>query len=442
MPTHNPADKVHYIVQGLARPTLVRVTDGEKRWLREGRRSADLVNQVGFFASFQSSWSMGKKEMNEYSFGKMYNNTPTETKAKGAVKCVVPPAPEKELARFLKRPVEFAAVSAFGFPHGEFFDSFEKSGVRSSNKSLNVVPAEGCHSGVRNVIEISVLFFIPVKSNQCFSQPFMFNDISVSLFKETIILSSEIEDLPTSKAIRLGLEIFALGKPRKRRVRSSMVGKYDGGGLLGRLDPYLILIGYDNITVPCEGSGIVQMSFSMLPVIALTGWRCFWWVWKLEVSCCSSALWHDRIVPVTSVSVVSFTLGSSQLSKCHSLECGTCLTAGIFPRLEWRKRARPPKGFQGLGKMGGLPKTTIPTFSLKRENWNFLYINLPNQKEIPLLIQLDIHDFVESFAFSLTLALPLSENGKGRTNKECRCAGMVFAKLGQRKPSDPTGLGM
>jgi len=74
------------------------------------------------------------------------------------------------------------------------------------------------------------------------------------------------------------------------------------------------------------------MSFSTLPVIALTGWRCFWWVWKPEVSCCSSALWHDRIVPVTSVSVVSFTLGSSQLSKCHSLECGTCLTAGIFPR--------------------------------------------------------------------------------------------------------------
>lgn len=55
-------------------------------------------------------------------------------------------------------------------------------------------------------------------------------------------------------------------------------------------------------------------------------------VWKPEVSCCSSALWHDRIVPVTSVSVVSLTLGSSQLSKCHSLECGTCLTAGIFPR--------------------------------------------------------------------------------------------------------------
>lgn len=70
------------------------------------------------------------------------------------------------------------------------------------------------------------------------------------------------------------------------------------------------------------------MSFSTLPVIALTGWRCqFWWV--PEVSCCSSALWHDRIVPVTSVSVVSLTLGSSQLSKCHS---GTCLTAGIFPR--------------------------------------------------------------------------------------------------------------
>ncbi|PHT63277.1 Ribosomal protein S19, mitochondrial [Capsicum annuum] len=55
-------------------------------------------------------------------------------------------------------------------------------------------------------------------------------------------------------------------------------------------------------------------------------------VLKLEVLCCSSALWHDRIVPVTSVSVVSFTLGSSQLSKCHSLECGTCLTAEIFPR--------------------------------------------------------------------------------------------------------------
>lgn len=29
-----------------SRPTLVRVTDGGKRWLREGRRSADLVNHV------------------------------------------------------------------------------------------------------------------------------------------------------------------------------------------------------------------------------------------------------------------------------------------------------------------------------------------------------------------------------------------------------------
>ncbi|KAK8572934.1 hypothetical protein V6N12_028974 [Hibiscus sabdariffa] len=35
----------------------------------------------GFFVS--SSWSTGKKEMNECSFEKMYNNTPTETKAKG-----------------------------------------------------------------------------------------------------------------------------------------------------------------------------------------------------------------------------------------------------------------------------------------------------------------------------------------------------------------------
>lgn len=43
-----------------------------------------LFSGSGFFASFQSSsWSTGKKEMNECSFGKMYNNTPTETKAKG-----------------------------------------------------------------------------------------------------------------------------------------------------------------------------------------------------------------------------------------------------------------------------------------------------------------------------------------------------------------------
>ncbi|KAK7239691.1 hypothetical protein RIF29_43343 [Crotalaria pallida] len=42
-----------------------------------------LLSGSGFFASFQSSWSTGKKEMNECSFGKMYKNTPTETKAKG-----------------------------------------------------------------------------------------------------------------------------------------------------------------------------------------------------------------------------------------------------------------------------------------------------------------------------------------------------------------------
>ncbi|GKV51985.1 hypothetical protein SLA2020_490260 [Shorea laevis] len=42
-----------------------------------------LLSGSGFFASFQSSWSTRKKEMNECSFGKMYNNTPTETKAKG-----------------------------------------------------------------------------------------------------------------------------------------------------------------------------------------------------------------------------------------------------------------------------------------------------------------------------------------------------------------------
>ena len=35
----------------------------------------------------------------------------------------------------------------------------------------------------------------------------------------------------------------------------------------------------------------------------------------------------------------------------------------------------------------------------------------------------------------------LSENGKGR-HKQCRCAGMRFAKLGQRKTSGPTRLGM
>jgi hypothetical protein len=47
-----------------------------------------------------------------------------------------------------------------------------------------------------------------------------------------------------------------------------------------------------------------------------------------------------------------------------------------------------------------------------------------------------------AIGFVSTTAFPaverLSENGKGRTNKECRCAGMRFAKLGQRKPSDPT----
>ncbi|RDY14266.1 hypothetical protein CR513_00680, partial [Mucuna pruriens] len=45
-------------------------------------RPALLLSGSGFFASFQSSWSTGKKEMNECSFGKMYKNTPTETKAK------------------------------------------------------------------------------------------------------------------------------------------------------------------------------------------------------------------------------------------------------------------------------------------------------------------------------------------------------------------------
>nr|YP_009526554.1 hypothetical protein [Ammopiptanthus mongolicus]AXV54313.1 hypothetical protein [Ammopiptanthus mongolicus] len=44
-----------------------------------------LLSGSGFFASFQSSWSTGKKEMNECSFGKMYKNTPTETKAKGGI---------------------------------------------------------------------------------------------------------------------------------------------------------------------------------------------------------------------------------------------------------------------------------------------------------------------------------------------------------------------
>nr|GEW81750.1 ribosomal protein S11, chloroplastic [Tanacetum cinerariifolium] len=39
-------------------------------------------SQSGFFASFMSSWSMRKKEMNECSFRKMQNNTPTEMKAK------------------------------------------------------------------------------------------------------------------------------------------------------------------------------------------------------------------------------------------------------------------------------------------------------------------------------------------------------------------------
>ncbi|GAB2303775.1 hypothetical protein Dimus_037755 [Dionaea muscipula] len=42
-----------------------------------------FLSESGFFASFQSLWSTRKKEMNECSFWKMYNNTPTETKAKG-----------------------------------------------------------------------------------------------------------------------------------------------------------------------------------------------------------------------------------------------------------------------------------------------------------------------------------------------------------------------
>jgi hypothetical protein len=37
----------------------------------------------GFFVSFQSSWSTRKKEINKYYLGKMYNNAPTDTKAKG-----------------------------------------------------------------------------------------------------------------------------------------------------------------------------------------------------------------------------------------------------------------------------------------------------------------------------------------------------------------------
>ncbi|PHT66243.1 hypothetical protein T459_30668 [Capsicum annuum] len=187
--------------------------------------------------------------------------------------------------------------------------------------------------------------------------------VSGSLLYGNNIISGAI--IPTSAAI--GLHFYPIWE-----AASVDEWLYNGG-------PYELIVLHFLLGVACYMGrewelsfrlGIVQMSFSMLPVIALTGWRCFWWVWKLEVSCCSSALWHDRIVPVTSVSVVSFTLGSSQLSKCHSLECGTCLTAGIFPRLEWRKRARPPKGFQGLGKMGGLPKTTIPTFSLKRNSSN------------------------------------------------------------------------
>lgn len=48
-----------------------------------------------------------------------------------------------------------------------------------------------------------------------------------------------------------------------------------------------------------------------------------------------------------------------------------------------------------------------------------------------------------AIGFASTTAFPaverLSENGK---HKQCRCAGMRFAKLGQTKPSGPTGLGM
>ncbi|KAL7000344.1 hypothetical protein U1Q18_001493, partial [Sarracenia purpurea var. burkii] len=74
------------------------------RYSSEGGRLALLLSGSGFFASFQSSWSTGKKEMNECSFGKMWTYR-TEIRSQidpfflGAIRGTAVPGAEGELAR-------------------------------------------------------------------------------------------------------------------------------------------------------------------------------------------------------------------------------------------------------------------------------------------------------------------------------------------------------